>query len=307
MTGDIHSWASVGLIHFMAYPQCIKGDGPILETLGSVCRDDYFDLVEITWMKEPAVRKEAARMIEASGIKAAFGAQPVLLTQKLSLNDADEAARQKAVSEIKAAMDQAYELGAIGFAFLSGKDPGLQGRSEAMDRLFDSTCEICEYAEEQGDMPVLIETFDRVEYGKNSVLGPTCEAAGFVERVRGLFPNFGMMVDLSHMPLLNETPMKMLTAASDTLMHVHIGNCVMRDPTHPAYGDEHPRMGLEGGEVGVVELAEFLEALIKTGYLDGETPRPMSFEVKPVAAFGEKSEEVIAASKRVLNQAWGMI
>ncbi len=307
MLDSIHAYASVGLIHFMAYPQCIKGEGPILETLASVCHDDYFDLVEVTWMKDAEVRKEARRMMEASGMKCAFGAQPVLLTQKLSLNDPDENGRLKAISEIKAAIDQAYELGAVGFAFLSGKDPGLETRAEAMERLFDSTCEICEYAEEQGDMPVLVETFDRVEYGKNSVLGPTSEAARFVENVRCLYPNFGMMVDLSHMPLLNESPMKMLTAAQDTLMHVHIGNCVMRDPTHPAYGDEHPRMGIEGGEVGVVELAEFLEALMKTGYLDGETPRPMSFEVKPVAAFGEKSEEVIAASKRALNRAWAMI
>ena len=308
MTHDsIHAYASVGLIHFMAYPQCIKGEGPILETLSSICRDDYFDLVEVTWMNDAAVRKEARRMIEASGLRCSFGGQPVLLTQKLSLNDPDETGRRKAVSEIKATIDQAYELGAVGFAFLSGKDLGVETRAEAMERLFDSTCEICDYSEEQGEMPILIETFDRVEYGKNSVLGPTSEAASFVERVRCLYPDFGMMVDLSHMPLLNESPMKMLTAAQDTLMHVHIGNCVMRDPAHPAYGDEHPRMGMEGGEVGVVELAEFLEALMKIGYLDGVTPRPMSFEVKPVAAFGEKSEEVIAASKRVLNRAWAMI
>jgi len=231
----------------------------------------------------------------------------VLLSQKLSLNDTEKERREEAVVQIKAAIDQAYELDAVGFAFLSGKDPGRETRREAIERLFDSTCEICDHAERLGDMPVLLETFDRVEFGKNSVLGPTVEAANFVEQVRLLYPNFGMMVNLSHMPLLNESPMKMLTAAKDTLMHVHIGNCVMRDQTHPAYGDEHPRFGIEGGEVGVVELAEFLEALLKIGYLDGETPRPLSFEVKPVAAFGEKSEEVIAASKRALNRAWAMI
>jgi hypothetical protein len=81
----------------------------------------------------------------------------------------------------------------------------------------------------------------------------------------------------------------------------------MRDPSHPAYGDEHPAFGCEGGENGVIELAEFLAALFRFGYFNEDGPRPMSFEVKPIAAYNESPELVIASAKRTLNQAWAML
>jgi sugar phosphate isomerase/epimerase len=115
------------------------------------------------------------------------------------------------------------------------------------------------------------------------------------------------MLDLSHLPLLGETAKGMLTAGKPFLKHIHIGNCVMKDASHPAYGDEHPRFGIPGGENGVDELDEFLRVLLDIGYLDGKTPRPVSFEVKPIAAFGETTAAVVAGSKRTLNQAWAKI
>lgn len=307
MLESIYKYADVGLIHFMAYPEVTRGEGPVLETLQKICEDDYFTLVEVTWIKDPEVRKQAADMIEQAGMKCAFGAQPTLLTQKLNLNDPDEAGRKEAVDQIKSSVDEAYEIGASGLGFLSGKDPGADSREEGLQLLLESVLEICDYAAEKGSMPIALETFDQLDCGKNTILGPTEDAVDFAEAVRSYYPNFGLMLDLSHMPMLNETPWKMLYTAKDVLAHVHIGNCVIRDPQHPAYGDEHPRFGVDGGENGVVELAEFLEALFKIGYLDGETPKPLSFEVKPIAAYNEKSELVIANAKRALNKAWAMI
>ncbi|NLN75756.1 MAG: sugar phosphate isomerase/epimerase [Armatimonadetes bacterium] len=307
MQESIYKYADVGLIHFMAYPEVTRGEGPVLETLQKICEDDYFTLVEVTWIKDPEIRKQAAQMIRQSGMKSAFGAQPTLLTQKLNLNDPDEDGRKKAVDQIKSGVDEAYEIGASGLAFLSGKDPGTAGREEGMQLLFESVLEICDYAAEKGDMPIALETFDQLDCGKNTILGPTEYAVDFAEAIRSYYPNFGLMLDLSHMPMLNETPWKMLYQARDVLAHVHIGNCVINDPDHPAYGDEHPRFGVEGGENGVIELAEFLEALFRIEYFDGVTPKPLSFEVKPIAAYGEKSELVIANAKRALNKAWAMI
>ena len=307
MNESIYKYADVGLIHFMAYPQTIKGEGPILETLSKICEDDYFTLVEITWMKDPDIRKQAKALLEQSGMKYAFGAQPTLLTQKLNLNDPDEQGRKKAVAQIKAAIDEAAEMEAAGLAFLSGKDPGDAGRAKGMELLYESVKEICDYAKTKNNMPIALETFDQVEYGKNTILGPTKDAVAFAERIRRDYANFGLMLDLSHLPLLGETPMEMLGAAKEVLVHIHIGNCVMKDPNHPAYGDEHPSFGCEGGENGVDELVAFLEGLLKIGYLDGKTVRPMSFEVKPVAQFGETAEVVVANAKRTLNKAWAMV
>ena len=94
-------------------------------------------------------------------------------------------------------------------------------------------------------------------------------------------------------------------AVKDHLVHLHVGNCIMRDEDHEAYGDAHPRFGIEGGENDVVELAEFLCAFIDVEFLDGESQPFLSFEVKPLE--GESSEVVIANAKRTLRQAWSLV
>jgi len=305
--GSIYKYADVGLIHFMAYPQTMKGEGPVLETIQKICEDDYFTLTEITWIKDPEVRKAAKVMLQQAGMKYTFGGQPTLLTQKLNLNDPDETGRRKAIDQIKADIDEACEMECAGVAFLSGRDPGLSDRAKGIELLYESVIEICEYARDKGNMPVALETFDQVEYGKCTILGPTKDAVPFAERVKSKYRNFGLLLDLSHLPLLGEQVMEMLEPARDVLSHIHIGTCVMKDETHPAYGDEHPRFGLPGGEVGVDKLAAFLEGLFKIGYFDANGPKPMSFEVKPIAAFGESSEIVIANAKRTLNKAWAIL
>ena len=55
MTESIHKYAKIGLVHFMAYPSTIKGDGPIEETILKIAVDDYFDALEITWIKDALV------------------------------------------------------------------------------------------------------------------------------------------------------------------------------------------------------------------------------------------------------------
>jgi sugar phosphate isomerase/epimerase len=307
MNESMYKYMDVGLIHFMAYPQTIKGEGPILETLAEIANDDYFTLVEMTWIKDAEVRAKARDMIQHAGMKVAFGGQPTLLTQKLNLNSEDEAERQKAIDQIKADIDEAYFIGAFGCGVLAGKDPGDAGRAKAKDLLVDSLVQLCKYSASKGTMPVVLETFDRVDYGKNALIGPTAEAVKISEKVRAQCSNFGLMLDLSHLPLLGETSKEMLTTGKDHLVHIHIGNCVMHDASHPAYGDEHPRFGIAEGENDVDELAEFLKVLFEIGYLDGKTRRPVSFEVKPIFAHGETSQAVVANAKRALNLAWAKV
>jgi len=303
MNESMYRYMDVGLIHFMAYPQTIKGEGPILETLAEIAADDYFTLVEVTWIKDPEIRQKAKDLLAHAGMSVAYGAQPALLTQKLNLNAEDPAERKTAIDQIVACVDEAYELNARGLAVLAGKDPGAEGRARAKELLVDSLKHICK----RRRMPIALETFDRVGYGKNALIGPTAEAVEIAEAVKAECPNFGLMLDLSHLPLLGETAKQCLTTAKDHLIHVHIGNCVMKDPDHPAYGDEHPRFGIPGGENGVPELVEWLRALFEIGYLDGKMPKPVSFEVKPILAQGETTAAVVANAKRTLNQAWARL
>lgn len=301
MDSPYQRFLKLGVVHFMAFPQCIKGEGPILETIEKIANDPDFQAIEISWIKDDAARGKAADLLSASGLAVFYGAQPRLLTQKLNLCDLDAAHRKTAVEEIKRGVDEAVQLRALGIAVLSGKDCAAADRAAATSRLVESLQEIADYAGAKG-LQLTLETFDRAGYAKNCLIGPTTEAVELADRVNR--KNFGLMLDLSHMPLLEETPEQMLGGGKKHLRHIHIGNCVKRISTHPAYGDEHPRFGIPEGENGVPEVKAFLAELFRIGYLAANKPtRPVvSFEVKPMA--GESGELVIASSKRVFEQAW---
>jgi len=280
------------------------GEGPILETLETIANDPYFHAVEVTQMKSAATRKKVRALLETAHMDVAFGAQPILLGGKLDLNASSSAARAMAVKAVKGGIDQAADLGAAGVGVLSGPDPGAKNRKKAIDHLVDSLSELSAYTAKKG-MGLVMETFDRLPFGKNCLVGPNGLAVDVSARVRHEHPNFGLMLDLSHLPLQGETSSYALGLARDHMVHAHIGNCVMRDPKHPAYGDNHPRFGCEGGENDVPELVEFLRELLNIGFLDPDRRPILSFEVSPME--GESAETVIAGSKRVLDQAWAQV
>ena len=304
MQESMYKFMKVGLIHFMAYPQTMKGEGPILETLQKIAEDDFFTAVEVSWIKDAEVREKVKKLLEVSHLTVAYGAQPRLLIKKLDLNSLDEAERRKAVNEVKAGVDEAYEIEAKGLAFLSGKDPGVDERKQALKLLISSIKEICGYAKSKGNLGIALEVFDR-DIDKKCLIGPAKDARIVAEEVRREFDNFGLLVDLSHLPLLGETPKQAIMPVKDFLVHAHMGNCILKDKEHPGYGDEHPRFGIKGGENDVKELIEYLRVLLDIGFLNPENPPIVSFEIKPLA--DESSEVVIANAKRVLREAWARV
>ncbi|KOF58201.1 MULTISPECIES: sugar phosphate isomerase/epimerase family protein [Clostridium] len=303
MNESIHDYMKVGLIHFMAYPECGKGEGPIEETLKKIAADDFFDAVEITWIKDKKVRQNAKKIIEEANMAVAYGAQPRLLTTGLNINDLNGEKRLEALKTLKEGIDEAYEMNARGFAFLSGKYT-LDKKSEAFDALVDSTKELCKYAKSKGDMKVLLEVFD-YDVDKKSLIGPAKLAKIFAEEITEEYDNFGLIVDLSHIPLLHETIEEAILPVKEYILHAHMGNCVVKDPSMEGYGDQHPGFGFPNSECDVEELTEYLRILKFIGVLNKENPPIVSFEVKPYK--GESSEAVIEGAKKVLNEAWARV
>lgn len=296
----------LGIVHFMAYPEVAKDESRVLPTLAALAADTDFEVVEMRAVSSPELRRQIKALCRTAHLDVAFGAQPTVLGQKLNPNSLDPAERQRAMQVLKEAVDQAVEMGAQGFSLLSGKDPGDADREAAVQALIEFLIELSQYAWQAGKLPVYLEVFDR-DIDKKSLVGPHALAAEVAAAVRAKAPNFALMVDLSHLPLLRESSEQALTAVKDYLGHAHCGNCVMRDPGNIAYGDLHPGFGFEGGENDVDELAEYLYWLFKVGYLrEGAAKRPvLSFEVQPTP--GETSEAVIAGAKRTLAKAWAKL
>lgn len=295
----------VGIVQFMAYPNCLRGEGPVSEYVRKIVEDDFFQAIEITWVKDPAERQKVADLLKQSHLTVGFGAQPSLLTTGYDLNSLNPEERKVALDQVKSMIDMAAEMGIGKVAFLSGKDPGEAKREEATAALIDSLNQLCAYAQPKGIF-LLLETFDRT-IDKKALIGPAREAAAVAKAVRASHANFGLMMDLSHLPQQFESPREALPAVQDYLAHVHIGNCVTKDPSFPAYGDQHPRFGFPNSDVGVPELVEFLNELFRIGYLGkGKKELPVvAFEVKPVG--DESPEVVIANAKRTLLEAWAQV
>lgn len=303
MIESIHKYAKIGLIHFMAYPSTIKGEGPIEETIRKIAVDDYFNAIEVTWIKDRETRTRVKKMLDSSYLTVAYGAQPRLLTTGQNINDLNEAKRQTAVSNIKEGIDEAYEIGAVCLGFLSGKYTENK-KEEAYQALLKSTKEICAYAKSKGSLKIAHEVFD-FDIDKCALVGPVDLAKRYAEEICAEFDNFGLMVDLSHLPILHESARQSLIPVKDYIIHAHMGNCMMKDKNDPAYGDAHPRFGYPGGENDVEELVEYLKVLMEIGYLDSNNRRILSFEVKPVG--NEDPDIVVANAKRVLNIAWALL
>lgn len=303
MEKSMRRYMRVGTILHVSYKQLGSGEGPILECLKKIVTDPYFEVVEVAHMKDAEVRKAAADMIARGHMTSSYGGQGRMLGAGLNINDLNEEGRQKALASLKEGIDEAYEMGVEDFAFLAGRYEE-ETKEESFQALLKSTRELCEYAKSKGDMPVLCEVFD-YDIAKKSLIGPVDMVKRYAETICAEYDNFGLMVDLSHIPMLHETIEESLLPVQQYIRHAHMGNTVIKSPECPAYGDEHPRFGFPNSENDVEELAAYLRLLLKSGFLN-EKKRPIvSFEIKP---FGEEDPEVcLANAKRTLDLAWELV
>jgi len=309
MAESWYRYMNVGTLHFMSFPEVGKGEGPITETLEKILRDDFFTAVEVTHIKDDKVREQVKKMLETSHVTASFVTHPLLLSNKLDINSLIEEERLKAVAVVKSGIEEAAYLGAAGVSVLSGPHPGKGLEEEGVRKLLHSLEELCECSQRH-HLAFELETFD-FDVDKKCLIGKSDLAAQVAQKIRKKYANFGLILDLSHIPLQYEPAKTAVKNCARYSRHLHIGNCVLGDRTHQAYGDQHPRFGVRGGENDVDQLREFFTALIEEGFLKNDpglkaAEKPLiSFEVKPMA--GEDPLLVLANSKRVFKQAWAML
>ena len=298
MKDYIHSYMKVGIVQLMAFP-----DTDTVESIRKIAEDEFFGAIEIASIPSD-IRDEVDKILGTSKLVVGYVGQAALLGQKLDLNSPVPQQREAATSQIKSAVDEAYSLGAKQLAVLSGPTPTPDKREKAKELLVDSLAQICGYAQSKGNLGITLEIFDR-DVDKKCLIGPTEEGVEIAREVRRHYANFGLMVDLSHLPLLKESADHALKTARDYLAHIHIGNCILKDKNHPAYGDKHPPFGLAVGENDVEQVRLFLKALMEIGYIGEGKQNVVAFEVKPLS--GQSPEIVVANAKRTLMEAWAKL
>ena len=303
MRESIHKYFKVGLISFMAYPANMRGEDPdVVSTIKKIACDDYFDAIELNHIKDAEKRAAAAKLLSVSHMTVCYGAQPRLLTSGLNPNHLDEGERLKVEAVLMEAIDEAEELGSKGIAFLAGKWQE-ETKEQSYNQLLKTTRNLCDYAKTKS-MMVELEVFD-FDIAKASLIGPAPYAAKFAADMRTTHNNFGLLIDLSHIPMTYESPEFVVRTLRPYITHIHIGNTVCADPSAEGYGDEHQRFGFPGGSNDIPQLLEFLRVLKNEGFMNANNPIVLSFEVKPWK--DEDSDIVVANAKRTLNRAWALL
>lgn len=278
----------IGIVSFMAYPEMMAGKGDIVGNIRKLVEDPFFDGVEVCALTD----KQWEQVKKFIGSKTvAMGMQPDILMKKLSLSDFDSDIRRRSIETMKKIVDIAASRNLGTVAVCSGPDLGLERRDEAKKLFIDSLRNICNYAAQRGVM-IIVEAFDR-DCDKRLLVGPVKEAAEIVRAVRAECSNIGLMWDLSHAPMLKETP-EDLESVKDVLAHIHIGCSKLVDGK---YLDTHPVFYGPGAVNGIDEVKALLRKLLEIGYKG-----MVSFEVRPED--GQTAEGVIVTSKGVLVSAY---
>ncbi|QHQ59635.1 TIM barrel protein [Anaerocolumna sedimenticola] len=298
MKDSIHKYFQIGTIQWMSHP---PNQYPVLDSIKTICCDDFFDVLEVTQFKSDEERLAAKQMLEQAHMKVCYGAQPRLLGTGLNPNNINENERIKAEKTLLEAVDEAEFLGAKAIAFLAGKWQE-ETKEQAYAQLLKTTRNVCDYAATKG-MSVNLEVFD-FDMDKAALIGPAPYAARFAADVRTYCNNFGLLVDLSHFPTTYETSKFVVQTLRPYITHFHIGNAVVKKGC-PAYGDQHPRFGFPNSANDTPELLDFFRVLKEEGFLNAENPYVLSFEVKPWA--NEDGDLILVNSKRVINRAWAML
>lgn len=303
MQRNLHDFVQVGIVHFMAYPNA-KERNTYVKTISTIANDPFFQAIEIAAPPDPQAERDVKKLLDDSRMSIGYSAHPALLSTQANLNSLDTSERKKAVQLFKEEIDRATVLEAVNVGFLSGVDPDPKHRPDVLKALTESIQEACLYAKSQGNIDLVLELFDHKTTFRR-LIGPSELAVQVAKEIRREDDTFGILVDLAHLPMLEETIDQTLETAKDYLMHVHIGNCIIRDQNHPQYGDRHPRFGVIGSEIDIPEVAAFLQKLFDIGYLEEGKKPVVAFEIKP--AEGEDSLDLIEHSKVVLEKAWRQV
>jgi sugar phosphate isomerase/epimerase len=253
------------------FPDTVHDPDRFAEAAEKVAQSSVYDTVEFYF--EGALRDEekVREALAAHGFRSVFLAGYRLKKDQLRLGDLDRKAREEAVAAVRTLIDRAYFYGSRKMLILSGarySDPAQNERS--LRHLEESLVELCRYAEQMAGEYVLGLTFEHFnDRGEPHFLVGTSEAMLWLaQRVSSVCGNFEVTFDLSHALQLGEDPERSLEMLAPHVKHIHLANCVIRDPGSPFYGDRHPPLGWEGGEVDLERARRFLSRARNLGLLD---------------------------------------
>ena len=276
----------LGINHMFLYPESMTNGDVHTASLRELSANPTMDALDCwVWASHA---KEEIEILRNSGKQINYnigdrvGDVPIFPATK----DAGE--RAYAMDILRRETDFALESGAKKIIFGSGKDVP-EDRSEAQKRFTEFVMDWMRYIPK--DVVLTLEPTDR-DIDKYFLYGDLKETCECVQTIRQAgFANLGILLDMGHIPIMYETLESAVDKSAKYLEHIHLGNCVIKNPSSPLYGDKHPCWGAEDGEYDEVDGARLVTLLKHAGYLSRGAEQTISFEMRPLT--GMNAEQTL--------------
>lgn len=297
---EIRSYARLGLVHHMLYPDCREHPDEHVATLAALARRPDIETFDCCLPDDPGARAELIAELRVCGKADIAFAAHFFPWRELSFCTPDprEQARARAIAEDM--LDCAAAIGAAGLVLPSGGPAPVVATEDHYAAFADFCRWFCGKLNPHG-ITAQLEPFDTA-IDKKYLYGPTSDCVALIEALRPEVENLGIELDVAHLPLMGETFEGAIRTVARHLKRVHLGNCVLKDRAHPKWGDKHPPIGFPGGEIDVPETAEILRLLLEAGFLSRERRGSLVLEMTPWP--GKTVEESIADGLARLDRAW---
>ncbi|WP_179134584.1 sugar phosphate isomerase/epimerase family protein [Oceanobacillus timonensis] len=230
------------------------------DIMKQLSEEGFYRAFEIGDVSQVAERKQIADLATENQYEITQWLTFLIDKNGLDVSSTDSKLRKESVKQLTESIYGAAECGASNIAFVTGADPGVKLRKDAMEGLYESVCEICEEAAAY-HMNVLVEPLDRDAH-KKRIIGPTNEAVGFIHRVEKQYKNIGLAFDTAHAALNGEDIHEALEEAKHETHQIHFSNAVLDKKNH-LYGDNHMPLG----EPGFLTIDKIASALRKADEL----------------------------------------
>jgi len=302
MKEDIREYARIGLVHHLLYPKCVEDFDDHVRTLEEFARRDDIETFDCCIPFGEERRKRVIAAVRNSGKERVY-AMHLFPGRKISFGSTSPAEQGIIRLVVGDQVKIAAAIGAAGYVFASGADVPEGERPAAREAFADFCRWFCAKLKPHG-ITALLEPFDRT-IDKKYLYGPTTECVALIRSLAPEVDNLGIELDMAHLPLMGESFEHAIKTTAPYLRRVHLGNCVLKDKSHPLYGDQHPPIGIEGGEIDMPALAEILALLLEVGYLTKDARGALVLEMQPFP--DSTPDETVADSFARLREAWEMV
>ena len=267
----------LGVNHMFLYPESMTDEKAHTETLKEIIKTDLVDALDLwVWRGKERSREEISILRDCGkwinyNIGDRLGEKPVIPSS--SSKEEISYAYDILMREI----EYAVECGAKKLVFGSGPDD-TSDHNGALERYFEFLIKLSSQVPK--DMKICLEPTDW-DIDKHFLCGPLHESVALAKNMRkeGI-ENFGLLLDMSHIPIMHETIESAVEKCRDVLTHIHMGNAVIKNKQNPFYGDKHIPWSYPESEYTEKDGVTFIKLLKEIGYTNSENATA-SFEMRP--------------------------